>query len=112
MAVRFLDEVNLQKMGMSIRNISALRNAIEVVLGSSLNTSDIEKLTLGGSSEVDSLRERLNQLERLILLASSPETEQKDDNLQLLITSFNGRIDELENKLSNIEDLLWLLTSP
>lgn len=84
MGVKILDEVNLQNLGMSMRNIAALREVSTRIVGSVLETTEIEKLVL--TSDEDSQQDELikllekNRIESLIHAENDQATESAFDS--------------------------------
>jgi hypothetical protein len=100
MAVRILDEVNLQKIGMSMRNIAALRSVATIIEGAVLETTGIEKLVLGQESADDAFNSGLNRLEELVL--SQPSTADEEASKTSVILRLLERIESLEYAMNTV----------
>lgn len=117
MGVKILDEVNLQNMGMSTRNIAALREVSTRIVGSVLETTEIEKLVLTSDedSQQDELLRLLRQADHSIMISTESkdyiiENKQKLLEQRLLLETEQAKNVELEIKFNRLQEQLLLLS--
>ena len=106
MAVKVFDEINLQKIGLSQRNIVALRNISDVVAYASLDTTDIEKYTFSLEDFSEDLVKGLNNVREMVLLRQEINRigELEGPEIQKLSTIYEllTRIEGLEERLETV----------
>lgn len=100
-----IDEIQLQMMGMSLRNISALREMEAVTIGAVLDTTEFEKYLFSISK--DDLKQDIEKVRQLFFLRPS---EKCDESILLLtvLNSIVSRLDSIEVKINELDKTKWL----